>query len=136
MRSIETTVDVRPGMVILTGTAYYYVTDVFPRKIRGHVWALPNDSKWGPIRDVPLPSPTCSAYVVENAGELFPYLPVSLVKSLSQWKYFRNDGEPPTEYELAWRRYQNGARVSAEWGYYLRNNDLNELAEYYRHGKG
>lgn len=59
---------------------------------------------------------------------------VSLVKNLSDWKYFRNDDEPLTEYELAWRRWRNGARVSAEWAYYLLNNDLGELREFYRHG--
>lgn len=37
------------------------------------------------------------------------------------------------EYELSARRYDNGARVSAEWAYYLRNNDLVELQEYFRH---
>jgi hypothetical protein len=59
---------------------------------------------------------------------------VSLVKEYEQWQYFRNDDEPPTEYELAWRRYKNGARVSAEWSYYLRNNDLRELQGFYRRG--
>ncbi|MGC9439243.1 hypothetical protein [Streptomyces sp. WG5] len=57
---------------------------------------------------------------------------VSLVKNLSDWKYFRNDDEPPTEYELAWRRWRNGARVSAEWAYHLRNNDLHELSDFFQ----
>jgi hypothetical protein len=43
------------------------------------------------------------------------------------------DGTVP-EWVLRQRRYNNGARVSQEWGYYLRNNDLRELQEYYRHG--
>lgn len=43
------------------------------------------------------------------------------------------DGTVP-EYVLMGRRYDRGARVSQEWGYYLRNNDLRELQEYYRHG--
>jgi hypothetical protein len=61
-------------------------------------------------------------------------MPVSLVKDLPKWQYFHNDGEPVPEHILMSRRYDNGARISQEWGYYLRNNDLCELQEYYRHG--
>lgn len=118
MRSIESTQEVRPGMVILTGTAYYYVVSVSPSEIRGHIWALPNASgQWGPMREVPLPSPTCSAYVVDKAGELFPNLPVSLVKTPNRLFggghnaescYTPNpDGTVP-EWVLAQRRYKAG----------------------------
>jgi hypothetical protein len=52
----------------------------------------------------------------------------------SQTFYTKNaDGSVP-EWVLAQIRYNNGARVSAEWAYYLRNNDLRELREFYRHG--
>jgi hypothetical protein len=71
MQHIESTDSVRKGMVILTGTAYYLVTDVFPRKFRGKVWSERADV-WGPIRDVPLPSPTHSAFVVDNPRDMFP----------------------------------------------------------------
>lgn len=40
------------------------------------------------------------------------------------------DGTVP-EWILSMRRYRNGARVSHEWAYYLRNNDLRELANFY-----
>lgn len=43
------------------------------------------------------------------------------------------DGTVP-EYVLMGRRYDRGARVSQERDYYLRNNDLRELQEFYRHG--
>lgn len=45
----------------------------------------------------------------------------------------KEDGTVP-EYVLMGRRYDRGARVSQEWSYYLRNNDLRELQGYYRHG--
>ncbi|AWN05321.1 hypothetical protein SEA_IBANTIK_99 [Streptomyces phage Ibantik] len=38
-----------------------------------------------------------------------------------------------SELELMFRRYDNGGRVSREWAYYLRNNDLRELQGFYRH---
>lgn len=73
MRHIESTESVTPGMVILTGSYFYLVTDVFPSKFRGHVWLL-DEQEWGPIRDVPLPSPCHPAHEVEDAftGNLFP----------------------------------------------------------------
>jgi hypothetical protein len=71
MRKIERTDNVNPGMVILTGTHYYLVTDVFPSKFRGKVWSE-SLKDWGSIRDVPLPSPTHLAYEVDNPQELFP----------------------------------------------------------------
>jgi hypothetical protein len=52
---------------------------------------------------------------------------VSLVKNLPKWEYFHNDGDPVPEYILMSRRYDNGARVSQDWGYYLRDNDPMEL---------
>lgn len=57
---------------------------------------------------------------------------ITLEKRHERFQYFRNADERPTEYELAWRRWGKGARVSAEWGYYLRNNDLRELHAFYQ----
>jgi hypothetical protein len=51
----------------------------------------------------------------------------------SRTSYTKNpDGTVP-EWILMQRRYNNGARVSVEWSYYLRNNDFRELREFYRH---
>ena len=73
MKREETTASIIPGAVILTGTAYYRVTRVFPRKVRGQRWD--EDWKaWGGLHDVPLPSPTAAAYVlsVSEVSQMFP----------------------------------------------------------------
>ncbi|MEU5166778.1 hypothetical protein [Streptomyces mutomycini] len=61
------------GDIVLSGTAYYRVTDVFPRKFRGQEWDE-SGKGWGPLRDVPNPSPTTTAQVlsVAETALLFP----------------------------------------------------------------
>lgn len=71
MQHIESTENVTPGMVIVTGTNYYLVTEVFPRKFRGMMW-VEMSKAWGREVDVTLPSPCHSAYEVEDPEDLFP----------------------------------------------------------------
>jgi len=74
MRHVKSTQEIAVGDIILTGSTFYSVADVFPRKFRGYVWQ--EDVKaWGPLRDVPLPSPIHSAHVMEESAEMFPPIP-------------------------------------------------------------
>lgn len=71
---IESTSELRVGMIVQTGSAIYHVTDhAFPAKFRGHVYDM-RAHTWGSLRDVPLPSPCHGAYEVTER-HLFPPLP-------------------------------------------------------------
>lgn len=62
------------GAIVLAGTYYYKVTDVFPRKFRAHVWDE-RSKAWGEHTwDVPNPSPTTSIQVLsaDEVNTLFP----------------------------------------------------------------
>lgn len=74
MRHITDISELRQGMVVLTGTAFYLVTDTnFPHKFRGHVWSEVL-KQWGSLRDVPFPSPTHPLHEVpqDEAERCFP----------------------------------------------------------------
>lgn len=70
MQRINNIDEIKVGMVILTGTAYYLVGLVGPRKFRGYEW---ENGGWGKMRDVPFPSPTYDAHSV--SPDLFNPLP-------------------------------------------------------------
>lgn len=73
MNKVESTDVLTPGMVILSGTAYYKVEGTSLRTFLGRIWDE-SSKGWGALKDVPLPSPTTAAYVVPASAvaRLFP----------------------------------------------------------------
>ena len=72
MQHVKSTSEIAVGSVVLTGSFYYRVTQLFPAKFRGEVWSE-KDKAWRSATDVPLPSPTHPAHVVEDAANYFPF---------------------------------------------------------------
>ncbi|MFB7420762.1 hypothetical protein ACFC1L_39965 [Streptomyces sp. NPDC056210] len=71
MRQISNTSELTEGEVVLIGTHYFHVTDVMRHKFRGKVWDETTQA-WEHMLDIPLPSPSQTAHIVDNASELFP----------------------------------------------------------------
>lgn len=70
---IMNTSELSRDMIVLTGSTFYSVLTWRRNHFTGHVWNY-DTSSWGPIRTVPLPSPTQSAYEVTER-HLFPSAP-------------------------------------------------------------
>lgn len=66
--------------IVLSGSFYFKVVGITPNSFVGKVWSDPAN-KWGRAVSIPLPSPTYTAYLLEEweLERLFP-----LVKTLTQ----------------------------------------------------
>lgn len=75
MQRVTNTTEINTGDVVLTGSNWYIVTDAgFPHKFRGRMW-VEMSKAWGAVIDVPLPSPTSTAYLIEDTGKCLNFPP-------------------------------------------------------------
>lgn len=73
MKPVKKSVELSMNDIVLSGSFYFKVVGITPNSFVGKVWNEPA-RKWGRSASIPVPSPTFTAYLLEDweLKKMFP----------------------------------------------------------------